>query len=63
MTSIAEGAQVAVGQPDRRAAIRSRARFWDRVVTGVLWAVAIGVVVLLLYIILAELLPGLGVIN
>lgn len=63
MTSIAEGAEVAVGQPDRRAAIRSRARFWDRVVTGILWAVAIGVVVLLLYIILAELLPGLNVIS
>jgi phosphate transport system permease protein len=63
MTSIAEGAQVAVGQPDRRAAMRRRARFWDRVVTGVLWVTALAVVALLVYIILAELLPGLSVIS
>jgi phosphate transport system permease protein len=63
LTSIAESAQVAVGQRDRRATIRSRARFWDRVVTGVLWVTALGVVALLLYIILAELLPGLSVIS
>src|SRR5215472_17065281 len=63
MTTIAEGTQVAVGQPGSRAAIRSRARFWDRVATGVLWVTAIAVVALLVYIILAELLPGLGVIN
>ena len=63
MTSIAEGTQVAVGQPDRRSGIRSRARFWDHVVSGVLWATAIGVVVLLLYIILEELLPGLHILS
>jgi phosphate transport system permease protein len=63
LTSIAEGAQVGIGQSDRRSGIRTRARFWDRVVTGALWVTALGVVALLIYIILAELLPGLGVIN
>ncbi len=63
MSAIAERAQVAAPKPDRRARIRSRARFWDRVMTGILWAVAIGVVALLLYIILAELLPGLSVLS
>jgi phosphate transport system permease protein len=63
LTSIAEGAQVGVGQRDRRAGIRSRARLWDRVVTGALWIIALGVVALLIYIILAELLPGLSAIN
>jgi phosphate transport system permease protein len=63
MTSIAESAKVAIGQPERRAAIRSRARFWDRVVTVVLWVTALAVIGILAYIILAELLPGLGAIN
>jgi phosphate transport system permease protein len=63
LTSIAEGAQVAVGQPDRRASIRSRARFWDRVVSVVLWVAAIFVVGVLLYVILAELLPGLHILS
>ncbi len=62
-TSIAEGTQVAVGQPDRRASIHWRARLMDRLVTGVLWVTAIAVVAILVYIILDELLPGLNVLN
>ncbi|HZC04661.1 MAG TPA: phosphate ABC transporter permease PstA [Ktedonobacterales bacterium] len=46
-----------------RAGLRARARFWDRVVTGVLWGVAIAVVALLAYIIIYLLAKGLHVLS
>jgi phosphate transport system permease protein len=65
MSAIAQGADIA--SPRRkapaRASLRSRARFWDRVVTGVLWTLAGGVVVMLAYIILYLLLRGISVLS
>jgi phosphate transport system permease protein len=43
--------------------MRLRARFWDRVVTGTLWGVAIAVVAVLAFIILYLLAKGLGVLS
>lgn len=68
MGAIAHRADIASAQrrqPPRasRARYRARARLWDRVVTGVLWGLAIGVVALLTYIILYLLVRGLGVLS
>jgi phosphate transport system permease protein len=46
--------------PQARAARRARAIFWDRVMTVVLWALAVALVGLLAYIILYLLVQGLG---
>lgn len=65
MSAIAEqhsGAQSS-GGVKRRASQRAQARFWDRVVTGVLWGVASGVVLLLLFIIIYLLAKGLNVLS
>lgn len=65
MSSIAERGRIAAPKPahDVRAARRARARLWDRVMTGVLWALAGGIVVLLAYILLYMLLRGLSVVS
>jgi phosphate transport system permease protein len=63
VSTIAESTAVAARKPERRATIRSRARLWDRVMTGIFWGTAIAVVLLLTYIIGAELLPGLRVLS
>ena len=64
MSVIAErsGAQSS-GGVKRRASLRAQARFWDRVVTGALWGVAIGVVLLLAFIIIYLLAKGLNVLS
>ena len=48
---------------NKRASLRARARFWDRVVTGTLWGVAIAVVAVLAFIILYLLAKGLRVLS
>jgi phosphate transport system permease protein len=48
---------------NQRMRLRARARFWDRVVTGTLWGVAIAVVAVLAFIILYLLAKGLGVLS
>jgi len=48
---------------NQRMRLRSRARFWDRVVTGTLWGVAIAVVAVLAFIILYLLAKGLRVLS
>lgn len=65
MSSIAEQGRLAAPAPtpDVRAARRARARLWDRVMTGALWTLASGVVVLLAYIVLYMLLKGLGAVS
>lgn len=64
MSVIAErsGAQSS-GGVKRRASLRAQARFWDRVVTGILWGVASGVVLLLAFIIIYLLAKGLNVLS
>lgn len=64
MSVIAErsGAQSS-GGVKRRANLRAQARFWDRVVTGILWGVASGVVLLLAFIIIYLLAKGLNVLS
>jgi phosphate transport system permease protein len=49
--------------PDRRAGIRTRARIVDRVMSGIMWAIAILVVGVLAYIIIYTIQAGIGVIN
>ncbi len=64
MGVIAERANTASpSRADKRASLRARARFWDRVVTGALWTIASGVVALLVYIILYLLARGLHVLS
>jgi phosphate transport system permease protein len=63
MVSIAEPARVSQPAPDRRAAIRVRARLWDRVMTGLLWGAAILVVVVLAYIIIYTIGKGITLLN
>jgi phosphate transport system permease protein len=64
MSSIAEPVAIASGgQPDRRAAIRARARAIDRVMTGILWAVAGAAAVLLAAILIYTLVKGLAAIS
>ncbi len=48
---------------NKRVRLRARARFWDRVVTGTLWGVAIAVVAVLAFIILYLLAKGLRVLS
>ncbi len=47
----------------KKAALRARARFWDRVATGALWTVAVAIAALLVYIILYLLIKGLNVLS
>src|SRR5579859_8199282 len=66
MGDIAQGVDIPTTrrrQPSSRASYRARARFWDRVVTATLWALAVGVAGLLLYIILYMLLKGLSALS
>lgn len=63
MTSIAEGRIATVPPRDARAARRARARLWDRVVTGLLWALVVAVVALLAYFIIYTLVKGASVIS
>ncbi|HEX9038595.1 MAG TPA: phosphate ABC transporter permease PstA [Ktedonobacterales bacterium] len=66
MGAIAQGAGITAERPKQPAArtnFRARARFWDRVMTGVMWTLAGGIVALLLYIILYLLLKGIHVIS
>jgi phosphate transport system permease protein len=68
MGAIAQGADIPATprgqrQPASRAGIRARARFWDRVVTGVLWGIASAITFLLAYIIFYLLAKGLSVIS
>ncbi len=63
MGIIAERADITAPGHTRRANLRARARFWDRVVTGALWSVAIAVVALLGAIILYLLAKGVGVLS
>jgi phosphate transport system permease protein len=63
MGVIAERAEVTSPRRAKRAGLRARARFWDRVVTGTLWAVAVAVVALLAFIILYLLAKGFHVLS
>jgi phosphate transport system permease protein len=63
MSSIAETARLAAPAPDSGAARRARARLWDRVMTGVLWTLASGLVALLAAMIVYLIARGIGVIN
>jgi phosphate transport system permease protein len=63
MTTIAERTAVAQPAPRPRAAGFNRARLVDRVMTGVLWALATGLVALLGAIILYLLIRGLGALS
>lgn len=64
MGVIAERADItSPGRADKRASLRARARFWDRVVTGALWGIASAVVALLAFIILYLLARGLRVLS
>ncbi len=64
MSTLAERRAIAMApKPERTAALRSRARLWDRVMTGVMWALAAGVVALLVTIIFYLLWQGLSVIS
>lgn len=64
MGAIAERADFSTRDAaQKRAGIRARARFWDRVVTGGLWTVAGGVVALLVYMIFYLLAKGLHVLS
>lgn len=63
MSTIAEQAQIASPAPDARAARRARARLWDRIMTGVLWGLAIAAVTLLAAIIIYLLARGLSALS
>lgn len=63
MSSIAERAPLARSAADRRAVRRAWARRWDRVMTGVLWALAAGLVALLASVLIYLIARGIGVIN
>jgi phosphate transport system permease protein len=63
MAAIAGEARALAPTPDRRAGIRTRARIVDRVMSGILWAIAIFVVGVLAYILIYTIQAGLGVIN
>lgn len=63
MGAIAERANITSPSQPKKAALRARARFWDRVVTGTLWTVAIAVVALLSYIIIYLLAKGFNVLS
>jgi len=63
MTTIAESARLAQPAPQPRAVLRARARIVDRIMTGVLWALATALVALLVWIIGYLLWRGLGAIN
>ncbi|MGH2516337.1 MAG: phosphate ABC transporter permease PstA, partial [Ktedonobacterales bacterium] len=63
MSSIAEHARLTAPVADPRARRRARAKLWDRVMTGLLWALAAGLVALLGSIILYLIARGIGVIN
>ena len=64
MGVIAERANItSPSRADKRASLRARARFWDRVVTGALWSIASAVVALLVFIIIYLLARGLNVLS
>jgi phosphate transport system permease protein len=65
MTSMAERFAVRSAPPgrDKGAAVRARARAIDRVMTGILWALAVAIAGLLAALILYTLIRGLGVIT
>lgn len=63
MATIAETARLASPAPDKRAAIRARARIMDRVMTAIFWVLAIIVVAVLAYIIFYTLQAGLSVVS
>lgn len=64
MGAIAEQANLtARDKSQKRASIRTRARIWDRVVTGGLWVIAASVVALLAYMILYLLTRGFHVLS
>ncbi|MDE3231245.1 MAG: phosphate ABC transporter permease PstA [Chloroflexota bacterium] len=63
MGVIAERVNITGRPRASKAGRRAQARFWDRVVTGALWSVAIGVVLLLAAMILYLLAKGFGMLS
>jgi len=63
MTSIAERAGIAAPAPNPGAARRARAKLFDRVMTGVFWGLAVGLVALLAGMLIYLIVRGIGVIN
>lgn len=65
MAAIAQtgGARAIAPRPDRRAGIRTRARIVDRVMSGLLWGVALFIVAVLAYILFYTIQAGISVVN
>lgn len=63
MTTIVERARVAKPAPDSRAVRRARAKFFDRIMTGMLWGLAAALAALLAAMLIFLIVRGIGVLN